>query len=424
MNEDRPREPLWYHEPWPVALAVLFLPPLGLPLLWASRRLSRTVKVAVAAFVGVTVRFVLLLDGQTGWVGEGLTRLASWEAFYRARGLAEGRRHREALPHALRAVQLNPASRRMASLLGKLHEDCGEDRAAELAYRAACKDGGFSIVDLLPRLEKDNRRLRDEIRQALLGSEGDASLRLVGFLLRKNRPVAEIDGILDHLASKRLCDPSGERFCLARARLALRQGRMRTARRFARQVIDGQEYGGPTAKAYGLLAEASLKETDIEAALAYYCFALRHGSGSKELRAAFLDVVARSKKDPVPWRVWAGTMRLCRHMGGTKEARALLRKIWETQKGFPFRPLAAFQLGQWLYNDEKNWDEAAKAFEDAASIEGELKAKALYFLARSHQEAKRDAPARKAFNACLEHAPPASRLARWSRWRLKELEDS
>ena len=84
-----------------------------------------------------------------------------------------------------------------------------------------------------------------------------------------------------------------------------------------------------------------------------------------------------------------------------------------------------FQLGIYHYDDDrKEWTQAAEAFEKAAELPGEHRAKALYFLARSRQQAKEIEKARKAYAACLDAAPPASHLARWSRHRMKELDES
>ena len=78
------REPTWSHEPWPVVLALLFCLPLGVALLWFSRRIRTLYKALVSLVVIALAGGATLFELHTGYVTESLDADI---AGYRARGM-------------------------------------------------------------------------------------------------------------------------------------------------------------------------------------------------------------------------------------------------------------------------------------------------------------------------------------------------
>jgi hypothetical protein len=62
VEEIETRERMWTESPVAIGLLLTFLPPLGVTLLWASHRLSRTAKIGVTAYAAtITVAALLVV---------------------------------------------------------------------------------------------------------------------------------------------------------------------------------------------------------------------------------------------------------------------------------------------------------------------------------------------------------------------------
>ncbi len=148
----RQREPLWYHEPWPVVLALLFCPPLGIVMLWVSRRMGLGLKIGLSLVIVLLAIAGTAFDAYTGHLSEGLLSFGAFTFAQAGEGRYEDGDYRDALRCYSASFRLHPLRRATALRMGLCYEKLGQPGWAELYYWVAYRERRKTMEDAVARL--------------------------------------------------------------------------------------------------------------------------------------------------------------------------------------------------------------------------------------------------------------------------------
>lgn len=404
------RPPRWYQERWVIFLSLFLAPPLGIALAVFSPEISRGKKVLGAVLLMGVAGVLGALEVDSGPFRT--VYLDGLQAYHYTSGnrLLDERRYAEALPHLVRASELEPLEP------GNFFDDPPPLRAAVSA--ALC-------ARMLGRKAEARARLAGAARDRDSIGSHRARLALCGELLvleRKEPACSWLNELLD----ERKVFPLEGYVLLNRGRCELLSEDPRAARAPLVELIwsHSRRY---LARAYDLLADLEAGEESKEGHDRVYelrLMALRFDPASRKMWTKAREAAGQGGHSLPALRAFRTACYYQIELESHSTAAPLFERLARKETAFALPELCLLLLAEERFVEGASPLGAAALLEKAlASVRSAfLRAEILYRLGRMRETAGLLEEARKPFHSLQSEFPHSARFARLARRQLRRLD--